>query len=164
MEIYEVESYAHQTPVDCSACKDDSASAKRAAHATSPVNMDGIVQANGTACHHSQSTIAACSGTMNGSTFDHEPEVLEPIAIIGISQKFPQEAVNGDSFWKMLVSQRCASTEFPKDRLNIDAFYNPDPRKQSRVRCYFLLFSTIADDGKDIHPSGPLLGGRCPCF
>lgn len=100
---------------------------------------------------------------MNARTFDHEPEVLEPIAIIGISHKFPQEAVNGDSFWKMLVNQRCASTEFPRDRLNIDAFYDPDPRKQNRVRCHSTLFSTIAD-GKDFHPSGPLLEGRCPRF
>jgi acyl transferase domain-containing protein len=55
-----------------------------------------------------------------------EPERnLPALAIVGLSLKFPQDAVSAESFWKMVVEGRCASTEFPPDRLNIDAYHNP---------------------------------------
>lgn len=96
--------------------------------------MNGIVHVNGTAYQHRQPSMADRNDSTNVRTFDQKPEVLEPIAIIGMSHKFPQEAIDNDSFWKMLLNQRCASTELPRDRLNIDAFYDPDPKKQNRVR------------------------------
>ena len=55
-----------------------------------------------------------------------EPDGLEPIAIIGYSVKFPQNMTSPDSLWKALAERKSAMTEFPKSRLNIDAFYNPD--------------------------------------
>ena len=51
---------------------------------------------------------------------------LPTLAIVGLSLKFPQDAVSPESFWNMIAEGRCASTEFPPDRLNIDAHYNPD--------------------------------------
>ena len=50
----------------------------------------------------------------------------EPVAIIGFSSKFPREATDSTSFWKMMSAKKCASLDFPADRLNIDAFYQPD--------------------------------------
>jgi len=50
----------------------------------------------------------------------------EGIAIIGFSLEFPQDATSSERFWKMMAEKRCAMTEFPPDRLNIDAFYHPD--------------------------------------
>ncbi|KAI2601905.1 putative polyketide synthase [Hypoxylon sp. NC1633] len=47
----------------------------------------------------------------------------DPICVCGISIKFPQDATSPDALWKMLVERRCAMTEFPKNRLNIDGFY-----------------------------------------
>lgn len=58
---------------------------------------------------------------------------LEPLAIVGFSLKFPQEATTPDAFWKMLTEKRCAVTEWPKDRLNIDAFYHPDSSRPDTV-------------------------------
>lgn len=58
---------------------------------------------------------------------------LEPIAIVGMAVRFPQGAESCDEFWQMLVEKKCASTEFPKDRLNIDAFWNPNPKKSNAV-------------------------------
>ena len=49
---------------------------------------------------------------------------MEPIAIIGFALKFPQDAVSPGQFWKMLMEKRCATTEFPPSRMNIDAFYD----------------------------------------
>ena len=58
---------------------------------------------------------------------------LEPIAIIGLSIKFPQEATSAEDFWKMLVCGRSALTEVPPDRFNIDAFYHEDPNRLDTV-------------------------------
>ena len=60
--------------------------------------------------------------------------ILEPIAVVGMSMKFPQDAVTEESFWQMLLEKRCAATEFPEDRLNIDAFHSPEAGKRNTVR------------------------------
>ncbi|KAL4937319.1 hypothetical protein BDV06DRAFT_227076, partial [Aspergillus oleicola] len=56
-------------------------------------------------------------------------DILPPLAIVGLSLKFPQDAVSPESFWDMIVQGRCAATEFPQDRLNIAAHYHPDPNR-----------------------------------
>lgn len=60
--------------------------------------------------------------------------ILEPIAIVGIAFKFPQGAESENSLWDKLMKQECTSTEWPKDRLNINGFWNPDPKKMNTVR------------------------------
>lgn len=54
---------------------------------------------------------------------------LEGIAVVGYSLEFPQDATSSEGFWKMMAEKRCAMTEFPPDRLNIDAFYHPDANR-----------------------------------
>ncbi|MBI4528174.1 MAG: SDR family NAD(P)-dependent oxidoreductase [Deltaproteobacteria bacterium] len=51
----------------------------------------------------------------------------EPIAITGIGCRFPGEANDPDSFWKLLANRVDAITEIPKDRWNMDDFYHPMP-------------------------------------
>lgn len=51
---------------------------------------------------------------------------LPPLAVIGMSFRFPQDATDAPSFWRMLLEKRCASTEVPPDRFNINAHYHPD--------------------------------------
>lgn len=65
---------------------------------------------------------------------DFERDILEPIAVIGFSFKFPQDATSTEPFWDMLMKGRCASTEFPKDRMNRAAFHHPDPSRPGTVR------------------------------
>lgn len=71
-----------------------------------------------------------------------EQDQLEPLAVIGFSLKFPEDAISPDSFWKMLMEKRCASKEIPKDRMNIDALYHPDIERHDTVykliRCFIL--------------------------
>ncbi|KND87187.1 Lovastatin diketide synthase LovF [Tolypocladium ophioglossoides CBS 100239] len=57
----------------------------------------------------------------------------EPIAIVGLAFEFPQDATSEESFWQMLCEGRSASTEFPRSRLNIDAFYHPDENRPSSI-------------------------------
>ena len=60
-------------------------------------------------------------------------ENLESISVIGLSLKFPQDAISPDSFWSVLMDRRCAMTEIPKDRFNASAFYHPDPKRLDAV-------------------------------
>ncbi|MBL8197131.1 MAG: acyltransferase domain-containing protein [Blastocatellia bacterium] len=50
---------------------------------------------------------------------------LEPIAVIGISCRFPGSK-NVDSFWQMLKDGVDAVTKIPSDRWNIEDYYSPD--------------------------------------
>ena len=61
----------------------------------------------------------------------------EPIAIIGMSCKFPGDATSVESFWKMLCEKRTAVSKVPEDRFNVDAFYHPDPERVDAVRTAF---------------------------
>ncbi|GMG48901.1 unnamed protein product [Aspergillus oryzae var. brunneus] len=58
---------------------------------------------------------------------------LPPLAIVGISLKFPGDAVTPEDFWKMLLEGRAAASEFPPDRVNIDALYHPDRERLDRL-------------------------------
>ncbi|RDW89980.1 type I polyketide synthase [Aspergillus mulundensis] len=58
-----------------------------------------------------------------------DQDLLRPLAIVGLSFKFPGDGVDAESFWDMIVKGRCAATEFPPDRLNIDAHYHPDSNR-----------------------------------
>lgn len=74
----------------------------------------------------------------NSSTQDG----LEPVAIVGLSLRFPQEATSPEAFWSMLLGKRCAMTGWPSDRLNPDAFYHPDPNRNDTVKYYVLIFKS----------------------
>lgn len=65
---------------------------------------------------------------------------LAPIAVIGFSLKFPQDATSPEGFWKILSEGRSAMTEVPSDHFNIDAFYSPDAGKNDCVRKQFKPF------------------------
>lgn len=47
-----------------------------------------------------------------------------PIAIIGMSCRFPGGANNPEQLWHMLSKGRNAWTDVPSDRYNWEAFYN----------------------------------------
>ena len=70
---------------------------------------------------------------------------LEPIAIIGFSLRFPQDATSAESFWKMLIEGRCAMTKVPEDRWTLASFYHPDGKRSNsvRIKLLFLFFSVL---------------------
>ena len=57
---------------------------------------------------------------------------MEPIAIIGIGCRLPG-AKDPESFWQLLRNGVDAITEVPKDRWDIDAFYDPEPGKPGKM-------------------------------
>ena len=60
-------------------------------------------------------------------------EKLDSIAVIRFSFKYPRDAISGESFWNLLKEGRYTSADFPKDRVNADAFYHPDYRRHDAV-------------------------------
>src|SRR5438094_2013046 len=65
--------------------------------------------------------------------------MCEPIAIIGLSCRFPG-ANSAAEYWAMLAGSRCAVSEVPRDRWDSDRFYDADPDKHgticSRYGCF----------------------------
>ncbi|KAF7953322.1 hypothetical protein EAE96_006533 [Botrytis aclada] len=99
-----------------------------------------------------------------------DQDLLEPIAIVGISLKYPQDATSPETFWNLIQEKRCTMTEWPSDRLNIDAFYHPDKKKNSTIYTRggnFLkgdlaafdpsFFSITAEEAKAMDPQHRLL-------
>ena len=60
-------------------------------------------------------------------------EIL-PIAIIGLSCRFPGGASNVEKFQTLVSEGRSAWSKIPESRFNADAFYHPDPDRTDSVR------------------------------
>ncbi|HLA35567.1 MAG TPA: type I polyketide synthase, partial [Rhodocyclaceae bacterium] len=56
-----------------------------------------------------------------------ERERREPIAVVGMSCRFPGGADTPQKYWEMLCAGRDAICEVPPQRWAIDDFYDPDP-------------------------------------
>jgi myxalamid-type polyketide synthase MxaE and MxaD len=69
----------------------------------------------------------------------------EPIAVIGLSCRFPGGANDPDSFWKLLQEGKDAITEVPRARWDIDAFYDPDPDAPGKMNSRFGGFLESVD-------------------
>lgn len=57
----------------------------------------------------------------------------EPIAVIGMSCRFPGNADDPASFWQLLVNGMDAIQEVPPARWDIDSLYDPDPQKPGKM-------------------------------
>lgn len=58
---------------------------------------------------------------------------IEPLAIIGLSFKFPQGMETAESLWERLATSRSAWSPFPESRLNFDGVYDPDSARLNSV-------------------------------
>ncbi|KAI2627176.1 putative polyketide synthase [Xylaria nigripes] len=50
---------------------------------------------------------------------------FEPIAIIGMAMRLPGRVTNDIEFWNLLSQKKSGLVDIPKNRFNIDGFYNP---------------------------------------
>jgi hypothetical protein len=57
----------------------------------------------------------------------------DPIVVCGFAVRFPGDASSSEEFWKMMLEKRCASGEFPSERVNIDGFYQKDSSRSNTV-------------------------------
>ncbi|WP_217589270.1 non-ribosomal peptide synthetase/type I polyketide synthase [Burkholderia sp. GbtcB21] len=61
----------------------------------------------------------------------------EPIAIVGMSCRFPGAAHDLDAYWQLLNDGVDAISEVPRERWDVDAYYDPDPEAPGRMVCRF---------------------------
>ncbi|KAH9870202.1 hypothetical protein J1614_007125 [Plenodomus biglobosus] len=50
-----------------------------------------------------------------------EEDKISPIAIVGLNLKFPDDAVSPQAFWELIYNARCAVSEVPASRFNINS-------------------------------------------
>lgn len=61
-----------------------------------------------------------------GGDGGESPDALEPIAVVGLATRFPQQATSTDGLWELLLQARSTWSSIPKERFNAEAFYHPD--------------------------------------
>jgi acyl transferase domain-containing protein len=62
-----------------------------------------------------------------------EQKRAEPIAIVGMACRFPGEACDAKSYWRLLCDRVDAIRVVPADRWDVDAFYDPDPAAHGKM-------------------------------
>ncbi|CEK11022.1 type I polyketide synthase [Legionella hackeliae] len=84
------------------------------------------------------STIEQLAGYLMGGLPENETVQLhnahfEPIAIIGMSCRFPGQVDNPETFWQLLENGRDGITEIPSERWNIADYYDPKPATPGKM-------------------------------
>lgn len=67
------------------------------------------------------------------SSFSASGDGVMPIAIVGMSCRFPGGSSNVEGFWKLVSEGRSAWSEVPESRFNVDAFYHPNSDRTDTV-------------------------------
>src|SRR6266542_4432464 len=76
---------------------------------------------------------AAVTDSLGGRLVAAQPEEEAAIAIVGIGCRYPGGIVDVETFWRVLDEGIDAVTEVPRERWDIDAFYDPDPAAPGKM-------------------------------
>lgn len=68
-----------------------------------------------------------------GSHQQPSSKTIMPIAIVGMSCRFPGEASSVEGLWEMCCSGKSAWSEIPKDRMNGENYWHPNTSKHGSV-------------------------------
>lgn len=77
--------------------------------------------------------IDSCNPVGSKSTEPNMEDDTIPIAIVGLSCRLPGTALSPLSLWRMCAEQCDVWKPIPKERMNHDAFYHPDPGRNGTV-------------------------------
>ena len=69
----------------------------------------------------------------------------DAIAIIGVGCRFPGGADSPELFWKLLSEGTDAVSEIPRDRWDVDAFYDADPATEGKMYTRYGSFLSRVD-------------------
>ena len=73
----------------------------------------------------------------------------DPIAIIGMSCRFPGGANSVEEFWQLLEQGFDSSIEIPKSRWDVDEYYDPNPEAKGKIVSSKSSFLTVPIDEFD---------------
>ncbi|KAI0021287.1 hypothetical protein F4780DRAFT_790484 [Xylariomycetidae sp. FL0641] len=82
---------------------------------------------------------------------------MDPVAIVGLSLRFPQDAVSEESFWDIIMKGESTMTEVPKDRYNIQGHHVPGsvrPGTSAARGGHFLKSDVAAFDARFFNMGG----------
>ena len=63
----------------------------------------------------------------------YEYAQAEPIAVVGMGCRFPGAADGPEAFWQLLSRGLDAVEEVPRQRWNVDDYYDPDPTAPGKM-------------------------------
>lgn len=69
----------------------------------------------------------------NLSEMVYPDDATIPIAVVGLSGRFPGQAKNAEKLWEMCAAGENAWSPFPSDRFSSEAFYHPDSGRNGSV-------------------------------
>lgn len=64
----------------------------------------------------------------------------DPVVVVGLSFRFPQDATSEEAFWKIIYEGSSTSTEVPLSRYNINGHYAVNAAAHNTVRPSMLCF------------------------
>ncbi|KAI9832015.1 MAG: hypothetical protein M1819_004559 [Sarea resinae] len=106
----------------------------------SSTNDLGSKHLNGASALNNGDTNGHINGHTNGSTGGSTngagafvADQTMPIAIVGMSCRFPGEATNPEKLWKLVAERQSAWSEIPDNKFNLEAFWHPDPTRNGAV-------------------------------
>ena len=82
----------------------------------------------------------------------HDDKTL-PIAIVGMSCRFPGGATDVEKLWKMCAESRDAWSSIPEDRFNLNGYYHPDSSRAGAVSGKILPYIAAKSDYSGRHMS-----------
>ena len=97
----------------------------------------GILNTESTHNYYHDSPDLANIGNDDSRSDAFKQDIVEPIAVVGFSLKFPQDATSPEAFWRMIMEKRCAMTDIPADRLNMESFLGNDKNRNDTVIALF---------------------------
>jgi acyl transferase domain-containing protein len=74
----------------------------------------------------------------------------DTLAIIGLACRFPQDAKNVEGLWQCLLAGRSMATRAPKEKINTDGHYHPDPEHGGSI--YMEVGHFLADSVAPFDP------------
>lgn len=96
-----------------------------------PNHPDVNARPNGVHLNGDVNGVHSCVDEIASEPSSQQPSF--PIAIIGMSCKFPGDATSPERLWELCAQGRDAWSEIPQSRFNQTAFYHPEHERMGMV-------------------------------